>query len=163
MANDRELAEKAQRLAEALEACDCRLAVAESCTGGWISKCLTDLAGCSSWFEGGVVCYSNAAKQALLGVSDQALAQFGAVSGAVAAELVRGAVERFDAEVGVAVTGIAGPSGGTADKPVGSVWFGWYAGDDTVTTRRVVLDGDREAVRRETVAAALDGLLGQLQ
>jgi len=163
MANDRELADKAQRLAEALEGRDCRLAVAESCTGGWIGKCLTDLAGCSSWFEGGVVCYSNAAKQALLGVSDQALAEFGAVSEAVATELVRGAVERFDADVGVAVTGIAGPSGGTADKPVGSVWFGWYAGDGTVTTQRVVLDGDREAVRRETVAAALDGLLEQLQ
>mgnify|MGYP000509376356 CR=1 FL=1 len=163
MASDQELAAKAQCLADALQGRDCRLAAAESCTGGWIGKCLTDLAGCSAWFEGGVVCYSNAAKQALLGVSDDALAQYGAVSEAVAVELVRGAVGRFGADVGVAVTGIAGPSGGTAEKPVGLVWFGWYAPDGTVTTQRVVFEGDREAVRRGTVAAALDGLLESFQ
>lgn len=158
MTSDSELATSADGVARALQAHDYGVAVAESCTGGWIAKCLTDIAGSSQWFPGGVVCYSNDVKQQLLGVPSDTLASHGAVSEPVAGALARAVAERLGTDVGIAVTGIAGPSGGTADKPVGLVWFGWRAPDGSVTTRRSVFDGDRETVRRHTVAAALDGV-----
>lgn len=135
-----------------------QLVTAESCTGGWIGKVLTDVCGSSAWYRGGVVSYSNALKESLLGVQAQTLAREGAVSETTAREMALGALHRLGGEVAVAVTGIAGPDGGTPDKPVGTVWFAWSVratrGTETRTAREV-FDGDREAVRRATVERAL--------
>ena len=135
-----------------------RLAVAESCTGGWLAKCLTDIAGSSAWFERGYVVYSNLAKTQMLGVPDALIQAHGAVSAAVARALVEGAQERSGADVAVALTGIAGPGGGTADKPVGLVWIAWKAGTESGFAREYRFTGDREAVRRAAVATALAGV-----
>jgi nicotinamide-nucleotide amidase len=134
------------------------LAVAESCTGGWIAKTLTDVAGSSAWFECGVVAYSYEAKEALLGVAPSTLEQHGAVSQETAVEMVSGALARFGASIAVAVTGIAGPGGGTPDKPVGTVWIAWKRRGGYAHAERFQFDGDREAVRRRTVAQALAGI-----
>jgi nicotinamide-nucleotide amidase len=134
---------------------------AESCTGGWIAKCVTDIAGSSAWLERGFVTYSNAAKQEMLGVASATLAVHGAVSEAVVAEMAAGALAHSHATVAVAVSGIAGPGGGTADKPVGTVCFAWaLAGRVEVATCRFA--GDREQVRRDSVVHALAGLIGRL-
>ena len=152
-----------RRLAEALGArlLESRgmLVTAESCSGGWIAKTVTDIAGSSAWFDCGLVTYSYEAKQRLLGVRPQTLETFGAVSRETALEMVSGALANSGASVAVAVTGIAGPGGGSADKPVGSVWIGWKARGGYARTELFVFDGDREAVRRQTVSAALRGLL----
>ncbi len=134
------------------------LATAESCTGGWVAKVLTDQAGSSAWFAGGIVSYSNAAKMRLLGVRAGTLEQHGAVSEATVLEMAAGALRSFEAHYAVAVSGIAGPDGGTREKPVGTVWIGW-AGPDGARARRFVFPGKREAVRWEAVQAALAGLL----
>ena len=134
------------------------LVTAESCTGGWIAKTLTDLPGSSAWFDAGVVTYSYEAKEALLGVNPRTLEHAGAVSEETALEMVSGALARFGAGVAVAVTGIAGPSGGTPEKPVGTVWIGWKRRGGYGHARLFHFPGDREAVRRQTVAAALIGL-----
>lgn len=139
------------------------LATAESCTGGWIAKLCTDLAGSSAWFERGLVSYSNEAKQELLGVKASEIYRFGAVSEEVAAAMARGAVERSRADCAVAVSGIAGPDGGSPDKPVGTVCFGWAMPGDVVETEIHLFSGDREEVRRATVVAALEGLLLRLR
>ena len=139
-----------------------RLATAESCTGGWIAKVCTDRAGSSRWFDEGVVTYSNAAKQARLGVPAATLEGFGAVSGETAAAMAAGARADDDRRVALATTGIAGPGGGSARKPVGLVWFAWAWPDGRVVTDSVVLSGDRDAVRRDSVAHALRGVLGQV-
>ena len=131
---------------------------AESCTGGWIAKTLTDLPGSSAWFDAGVVTYSYEAKEALLGVNPRTLEHAGAVSEETVLEMVSGALARFGAGVAVAVTGIAGPSGGTPGKPVGTVWIGWKRRGGYGHARLFHFPGDREAVRRQTVAAALIGL-----
>ena len=152
-----------RRLAEALGArlLESRgmLVTAESCSGGWIAKTVTDIAGSSAWFDCGLVTYSYEAKQRLLGVRPQTLETFGAVSRETALEMVSGALAKSGASVAVAVTGIAGPGGGSADKPVGSVWIGWKARGGYARTELFLFDGDREAVRRQTVSAALRGLL----
>lgn len=135
---------------------------AESCTGGWISKVLTDIPGSSTWFECGVVAYSYEAKEALLGVNPRTLEAQGAVSEETALEMVSGALARLGAGVAVAVTGIAGPGGGTADKPVGTVWISWKRRGGYARARVYDFAGDREAVRRQTVAAALKGLCAVL-
>lgn len=134
------------------------LVTAESCTGGWIAKTITDIPGCSAWFETGMVAYSYEAKQALLGVRPETLLKHGAVSEETVLEMVSGALIHAGAGVAVAVTGIAGPGGGTADKPVGTVWIAWKLRGGYPLMRRFQFDGDREAVRRHTVAAALEGL-----
>ncbi|GGA06020.1 CinA family protein [Dyella caseinilytica] len=134
------------------------LATAESCTGGWIAKALTDLAGSSAWFEGGIVSYSNEVKATLLGVRQETLERFGAVSEETVLEMVSGALERFGAGVAVAVTGIAGPTGGSPEKPVGTVWVGWKRRDGQARAKLFQFAGDREAVRRQTVAEALIGV-----
>ncbi|MFT3756270.1 MAG: CinA family protein [Pseudoxanthomonas sp.] len=155
---DGELATLASALgARALAARD-HLVAAESCTGGWISKCLTDVAGSSEWFDCGMVAYSYEAKQALLGVRPQTLETQGAVSRETAIEMVSGALTNSGATVAVAVTGIAGPGGGTDDKPVGTVWIAWKRRGGYARAEVFHFDGDREAVRRQTVAAALQGL-----
>jgi nicotinamide-nucleotide amidase len=134
------------------------LATAESCTGGWIAKLLTDVPGSSAWFQGGVVTYSNGFKQTLLGVTPETLEHHGAVSRECALEMVAGALARLDASVAVAVTGIAGPTGGTPDKPVGTVWITWQRRGGAANVEAFRFDGDRDAVRRQAVAAALDGI-----
>jgi nicotinamide-nucleotide amidase len=152
----------AVRVAERLLGAGRRLVVAESCTGGWIAKACTDLPGSSQWFLGGVATYSDALKAGLLGVSDEALRQQGAVSQAVVREMAVGALERLGGEVSVAVSGIAGPDGGAPGKPVGTVWFAWavrHADQLEVRTGLERFDGDREAIRRQAVACALGGVL----
>jgi len=135
-----------------------QLVTAESCTGGWIAKACTDRPGSSQWFRGGAVVYTNELKTALLGVQPRTLAEDGAVSEAAVREMAIGALDHLGGDVAVAVSGIAGPDGGTPDKPVGTVWFAW-ATSQTVRTERHRFDGDREAVRRQAVAVALNGVL----
>jgi len=137
------------------------LATAESCTGGMIAAACTDLAGSSAWFERGFVTYSNAAKTELLGVDAALIDSQGAVSEAVVRAMAAGALVRSHAQVALAVTGVAGPSGGSADKPVGTVWFGW-ATPNGISSELQHFDGDRAAVRQATVHHALLGLLLRL-
>ncbi|MGC1547253.1 MAG: CinA family protein [Rhodanobacter sp.] len=134
------------------------LVTAESCSGGWIAKALTDLPGSSAWFDGGVVTYSYEAKEAMLGVNPRTLEETGAVSEETVLEMVSGALARFGAGAAVAVTGIAGPSGATPGKPVGTVWIGWKRRGGYAHAKLFHFAGDREAVRRQTVAAALIGI-----
>ena len=157
-ADDRELQDLANAVAALFTQRGASLVTAESCTGGWIAKTLTDIPGSSNWFECGVVAYSYEAKEALLGVRPEALEQYGAVSRETAIEMVSGALARYGASMAVAVTGIAGPGGGTADKPVGTVWIGWKRRGGYAQAELFHFDGDREAVRRQTVAAALRGI-----
>ncbi|MEJ1095831.1 MULTISPECIES: CinA family protein [unclassified Pseudoxanthomonas] len=156
--SDSELRQLAQQLGERLRDAREHLVTAESCTGGWIAKCMTDIAGSSDWFDCGMVAYSYEAKQALLGVRPQTLENFGAVSRETVIEMVSGALVNSGASVAVAVTGIAGPGGGSADKPVGTVWIGWKRRGGYARAETFHFDGDREAVRRQTVAAALRGV-----
>ncbi len=139
------------------------LAVAESCTGGYIAKTLTDLAGSSAWFESGYITYSNRAKSAALGVPDALLAEHGAVSEAAALAMATGVLVTAPVDWSVAVTGIAGPAGGTKDKPVGTVWIASARRDGAASARLFRFDGDRESVRSQTVRAALDILLDRLR
>ena len=138
-----------------------KLATAESCTGGLIAAACTDLAGSSNWFERGFVTYSNEAKTELLGVDAGLIERVGAVSEEVVRAMVQGAVQHSRAQVAVAVTGVAGPTGGSPAKPVGTVWFGW-ATPDGVFSEVQHFDGDRAAVRAATVIHALQGLLTRL-
>ncbi|HEX6550345.1 MAG TPA: nicotinamide-nucleotide amidase [Gammaproteobacteria bacterium] len=161
-ADDIRLAALAKKLAHALSAQGFKLATAESCTGGWIAKCLTDIPGSSDWFERGFVTYSNSAKQDSLGVSAETLSLHGAVSEQAVREMAAGVLRHSQAQLAIAVSGIAGPAGGSADKPVGTVWFGWAWPDRSVTAQCCQFDGDREAVRRAAVATALQGLLDGL-
>ena len=160
MVNDDE--DLVAKLADLLLARKLMLATAESCTGGLIAGACTDLAGSSGWLERGFVTYSNEAKCEMLGVDAALIAAHGAVSEAVARAMAEGAVARSRAPVSVAVTGVAGPTGGSADKPVGTVWFGWSV-DGEVRTKRRRFDGDRAAVRAATVHYALENLVGLLQ
>ena len=162
MTTDAELQRLAVKVGAHLLDAERRLVTAESCTGGWIGKVLTDIPGSSNWYLGGAVSYSNTLKQALLGVLPATLAKHGAVSQETAREMAIGALETLGGHVAVAVTGIAGPDGGQPGKPVGTVWFGWaWRADDGIETRlrMEVFGGDREAVRRQTVARALGELL----
>lgn len=147
-----------QRLAIQLQTRQWMLATAESCTGGLIAGACTDLSGSSNWFERGFVSYSNAAKTELLGVDAALITQHGAVSEAVARAMAAGALAHAQAQVAVAVTGVAGPTGGTADKPVGLVWFG-FALPGQQLTEKMHFPGDRVAVRTATVAHALRRLV----
>lgn len=155
---DVSLREQASVVAEELLRQKLMMVTAESCTGGWIAKVLTDVPGSSAWFECGVAAYSYEAKEALLGVNPGTLEQHGAVSEEVVREMVAGALARMGGDVAVAVTGIAGPGGGTEDKPVGTVWIGWKRRGGYAQARLFHFAGDRESVRRHSVAAALDGV-----
>jgi len=148
-----------QRIAERLARRGVLLATAESCTGGWAAQALTALAGSSNWFERGFVTYSDAAKEEMLGVRAETLARYGAVSEEAAREMALGALSRSHAGVALAITGIAGPGGGSPAKPVGTVSFAWAltGGAPRSETRRFA--GDREAVRRQAVERALAGVL----
>lgn len=155
-----------QRVTEIADALLARrewLAVAESCTGGYIAKSLTDLAGSSGWFESGYITYSNRAKSAALGVPAALLEQHGAVSEATAVAMATGVFGAAPVEWSIAVTGVAGPGGGTQDKPVGTVWIASARRDGAASARLFRFDGDRESVRAQTVRAALDILLDRLR
>ena len=153
------LYELAAQVGVALRTRSRTLAIAESCTGGWIAKVVTDVPGSSGWFDRGFVTYSNAAKSALLGVRESTIVHHGAVSAEVVAEMVAGALERSPADVGVAVSGIAGPDGGSPEKPVGTVYLAWALRDGPVHTEIRHFDGNRDDIRLESVAAALQGVL----
>jgi nicotinamide-nucleotide amidase len=134
------------------------LATAESCTGGWLAKVCTDLAGSSGWFERGFVTYSNEAKQDMLGVKAATLAQHGAVSEAVVAEMAAGVLLHSRAQLALSVSGIAGPGGGTLSKPVGTVCFGWASKNGEAHTETCHFTGDRDAVRWQSLEYALRGV-----
>ncbi len=135
------------------------LATAESCTGGGVAQAITGIAGSSTWFERGFITYSNLAKQQMLGVSGTTLNQHGAVSEFTVREMVAGALQHSVAQVALAVSGIAGPDGGTADKPVGTVWFAWGIKGKTCVAHLHHLDGDRREIRVQSVRIALQGVL----
>jgi nicotinamide-nucleotide amidase len=156
--SDDELQLQADRLGASLRDTKQMLVTAESCTGGWIAKTVTDVAGSSDWFDCGLAAYSYEAKQRLLGVRAETLEHFGAVSRETVLEMVSGALVHSGSTVAVAVTGIAGPGGGTDDKPVGTVWIAWKRRGGYPQAELFHFEGDREAVRRQTVAAALRGL-----
>lgn len=159
---DEDIASLVERVAALLSAREARLATAESCTGGWLAKSLTDLPGSSAWFEFGFVTYGNNAKEALLAVDPEVIERYGAVSREVAMQMAAAARAISDADLAVAVTGIAGPDGGTPDKPAGTVWLAWDGPDRRASTRQEHFSGDRRAVRRQAVIAALSGVLRQL-
>jgi len=155
---DHELFTLAQVVGQALQSQQKRLVTAESCTGGWIAQALTDVPGSSLWFDRGFVTYSNAAKIQMLGVKPETLQHFGAVSAQTVTEMVTGALLHSDADVAIAVTGIAGPSGGTAEKPVGTVFIAWASKVAGYKVLQQRFSGDRQAIRRQTVLMALKGL-----
>ena len=160
--DDSTLASLATQVGHRLLAARHRLVTAESCTGGWIGKVMTDIPGSSAWFAGGAIAYSNDLKQRMLGVEAATLAKHGAVSEAVVRAMAEGALAKLGGDVAVAVSGVAGPDGGAADKPVGTVWFAWsHRREGALATfaDRQVFAGDREQVRRLTVAHALARIL----
>ena len=138
------------------------LATAESCTGGWVAQVITSVAGSSEWFERGFVAYTNLAKREMLGVSTTTLSRYGAVSEQCARAMAEGALTHSHAQVALAITGIAGPSGGTPEKPVGTVCFAWVVKKRDTLSRKLVFTGDREAVRRQAVVTSFQGLLEYL-
>ena len=153
----------ATQLGERLHAINGLVATAESCTGGWIAECLTSIAGSSAWFDRGFVTYSNEAKSDMLAVDPTLIQCFGAVSREVAEAMVVGAIQNSRAMIAVAVTGIAGPSGGTDEKPVGTVWIALLKKGESPVSRVVHLKGDRRKIRQQTVVLALEGLLDLVQ
>jgi nicotinamide-nucleotide amidase len=148
----------ATALGERLRALSATVTTAESCTGGGIAEAITRVAGSSAWFEAGFVTYSNRQKQLQLQVPEALFSEVGAVSEQVVHAMAKGAIERAQARFAVAVSGVAGPGGGSADKPVGTVWFAWADGQQIITERQR-FDGDRQAVRQQTVVVALERLL----
>jgi len=161
--NEGEVELVVEQLAAALGARGWRLATAESCTGGWTAKCCTDRAGSSDWFDCGFVTYSNRAKMDMLQVDPQVLQQHGAVSEQVALQMAQGARRSAGAQTALAITGIAGPDGGSAEKPVGTVCFAWAIEGRQSTSECVHFSGTRESVRRQSVIHALRGLLQRLK
>lgn len=138
------------------------LATAESCTGGWIAQQLTDVAGSSEWFDSGCVTYSNKSKQRLLGVSAESLESCGAVSEEVVTEMAEGVLSNAEVSISVATSGVAGPGGGSVEKPVGTVWFAWAEQGKATRTEKKQFSGDRESVRKQAVKYALEGILKNL-
>ena len=155
---DHDLYRLAEEVGRTARAAGWRIVTAESCTAGWIAKALTDVPGSSQWVDSGYVTYSNTAKMRALGVSERTLAEHGAVSEATVREMANGALRAAGVEVAIAVTGIAGPDGGTAEKPVGTVWFGVATSEAqgiATVCERQQFDGDRDQVRRQSVDHAL--------
>lgn len=156
---DSELKQLAQDLGMKLQSRQWSVATAESCTGGLVGQLLTSLPGCSGWFERGFITYSNASKEEMLGVSSATLQTFGAVSEETASEMASGALAHSHAQVSLSITGIAGPDGGTPQKPVGMVCYGWALKDGMVLSSTCRLSGDREEIRTRAAAAAIRGLI----
>ncbi|GAB6044053.1 nicotinamide-nucleotide amidase [Endothiovibrio diazotrophicus] len=161
MMGDDGLAALAAKVGEALLARGWMVATAESCTGGWVAKALTDVAGSSAYVDRGFVTYTNEAKEEMLGVPAETVARFGAVSGETVRAMAEGALRGSRAGIAVAISGVAGPGGGSAEKPVGTVWFAWATAAGCAAERQW-FDGDREAVRRQAVLHALQGVLTRL-
>lgn len=155
--------ESTEKLAQLLLDRNWRMATVESCTGGWIAQSLTSLSGSSDWFDCGLVTYSNRAKERFAGVSQELIAAHGAVSAEVALAMAAGARSRIGVEVVVAVTGIAGPSGGSEQKPVGTVYIAWEIAGRDPLVERFHFHGDREAIRRQSVATAIEELINCLE
>ncbi|MES2870790.1 MAG: CinA family protein [Pseudomonadota bacterium] len=153
-----QLSQLAAELGQHLQALKAQVTTAESCTGGGIAEAITRIAGSSAWFEAGFVTYSNQQKTRQLNVPEPLFAQVGAVSREVVEAMVRGAQQQSGARFAVAVSGVAGPGGGSPDKPVGTVWLAWGVGDEVSAECRY-FPGDRDEVRRQTVVAALEGLI----
>lgn len=153
-----ELFELAEQLGRLLKANGKIIATAESCTGGWIAQAITEVSGSSAWFDRGFVTYSNAAKMQMLGVSPQTLEKYGAVSTETATEMAAGALAHSDADIAVAVTGIAGPDGGTLEKPVGTVFIAWARKNGETKVARKQLSGNRRQIRAQTVKSAIEGM-----
>jgi nicotinamide-nucleotide amidase len=149
----------ARTVGEHLKAAGAMLVTAESCTGGWVAQAVTSVAGCSEWFERGFVTYSDDAKRELIGVRPETLSRHGAVSEETAREMARGALESSRGTLALAVTGVAGPGGGSATKPVGTVCFAWADKDGGLKSETCNFHGDRESVRRQSVVHALQGVL----
>jgi nicotinamide-nucleotide amidase len=156
---DKELFDLSTRIGQALSARGWVIATAESCTGGWVAECITMVSGSSQWFDRGYVTYTNLAKQEVLGVSSLTLAAHGAVSEPAVREMVTGALGNSHAKVALAISGVAGPTGGTAEKPVGTVCIAWGVRDGALDARTFHFDGDRETVRRQSVIEALRAVL----
>lgn len=159
---DAELYNLSARVGEALKARKLMMSAAESCTGGWIGQAVTMVPGSSTWFDRGFVTYTNEAKQEMLGVRAETLKQYGAVSAQTVREMVAGALARSRARIAVAVSGIAGPDGGSSSKPVGTVLLAWGEQGGAITAKSMHFQGDRDAVRRQSVIAALEGLLAAI-
>ncbi len=157
------LQQAVQQLGDLLSLRGETVVTAESCTGGWLAKALTDRAGSSAYVLGGLVTYSNSMKCDLLKVPSEALVKHGAVSEPVVRQMVAGAVAASGADYAIATSGVAGPGGGSDSKPVGTVWFAWGAPARGVVTQRCHFEGDRDAVRRQSVVYALQGLFDYLQ
>jgi len=157
--SDAQLENLIQQVADLLLRNRQQLATAESCTGGWLAKCCTDLAGSSVWFDRGFVSYTNQAKQDLLSVSAATLERYGAVSLETATEMAEGALNHSQATISVAITGIAGPTGGTQGKPVGTVCFAFAIQDHPTISVQTLFSGDREMIRRQAVITALQGII----
>ncbi len=155
---EKTLLQLSHQVGEALGQLGARVTTAESCTGGWIAKVITDVSGSSAWFERGFVTYSNDAKQQMIGVSSSTLEKQGAVSEAVVREMAQGALDAAGADYALAVSGIAGPDGGSVEKPVGTVWFGFASKSDGTLARHQLFSGDRDAVRRQSTEYALQTL-----
>jgi nicotinamide-nucleotide amidase len=157
--SNEELHQLAAELGDKLRARGWMLATAESCTGGWVGQLLTALPGSSNWYERGFISYANAAKIEMLGVPPEIIDQYGAVSEETASAMAAGALAHSHAQATLAISGIAGPGGGTPQKPIGLVCYGWALEDGTVMSSTCRLDGDREEIRSRAVAAALRGLI----
>ena len=155
---DKTLRQLSHQVGEALGHLGATVTTAESCTGGWIAKVITDVSGSSAWFERGFVTYSNEAKHQMIGVDSGTLETHGAVSEAVVREMAQGALYAAAADYAVAVSGIAGPNGGSAEKPVGTVWFGFASKKDGTVAHHQCFDGDRDSVRRQATEYALQTL-----
>ncbi len=160
---DRELLKLSQDVGQVLLHSEMRLVTAESCTGGGIAAAITEIAGSSTWLEAGFVTYSNEAKVSMLGVLTPTLEEHGAVSEQVAIQMAEGALVRSRANMSVSVSGVAGPDGGSEDKPVGTVWMAWAVRGRETITRLFAFAGDRQSVRQQAVVAALKGIQGRLQ
>jgi len=160
---DSQLYSLAEQVGRALRARGLMLATAESCTGGWIAEAVTMVPGSSEWFERGFITYTYIAKREMLGVTGDTLGTHGAVSEQTVREMAQGAIARSRAQVAVAVSGVAGPSGGTVEKPAGTVCFAWFARDRAAQTATQHFAGDREAVRKQSVVHALEGVLRLLE
>lgn len=156
---DQALFDLAVRVGEALARRGLMLVAAESCTGGWVGQCVTMVSGSSAWFERGFVTYTNVAKMEMLGVQQSTLDAHGAVSEQTVREMVAGALARSHGQVAIAVSGVAGPTGGTVAKPVGTVCIGWGIRGGPTRSAMLHFDGDRDAVRRASVVAGLQGVL----
>jgi nicotinamide-nucleotide amidase len=156
--NEEQLQNLAKDLGSQLVDKNLVMATAESCTGGWVSKIITDIDGSSQWFECALVTYSNQAKQDFLSVTGQSLKDYGAVSQVIVKEMVLGLLDRCNADIGVSISGIAGPGGGTDDKPVGTVWMAWAKSGQLIEAVRFQFDGDRDEVRMQAVFEALTGV-----